>query len=449
VNGLIELDEIEVHDIDSTEEYHSITVSIIECDRFGWKQAKLFGQAGFRVIAVNTNPHNFRMVEKKQKTEVAKKNGMELSNSSDIREATGESQIIVITVKSPIEKKRPDYSTIERVCQEVGMGLKRKSLILFMTTTGPGVVEGRLRKKIEKASGLIAGNDFKLAYSTPPLHTSDYSEEPTKNSRVVAGIDSVSLKVVARIIERISQSQPIKVRNIKTAEVINLVSVAKNEADLAFANELAWICEKLGVDFIEVTEAVDKNQTLSIPFPNFAGSSWRDFYHLSEESENAGSELRLLKYIKKANAENVDRVLRILKDTLKTCKKTLRRSKISILGVSGQSDMKISPHEKTSEIIELLRKKVRTINVYDPYFSQTELIKLGFNAEKFWKAVEGTDCIIILTRHSRFRRLSLKRIKLLARRTPAIIDFARVIDQGLAEKHGFIYYGVGRGIVAP
>ncbi|UCD97073.1 MAG: hypothetical protein JSV35_03220 [Candidatus Bathyarchaeota archaeon] len=446
---MAELDEIKGCDVDSHEKCHSFTVSIIECDRFGWKQANLFGQAGFRVIAVNTNPHNLGMIEKKQKTEATKKNGMDLSSSSNIREATGKSQIIVITIQSSIEKKRPDYSTIERVCQEVGMGLKRKSLILFMSTTGPGVVEGRLREKIEKASGLIAGEDFGLAYSTPCLHTSLHPKEPSRTPRVVAAINSTSLKVAAIIIERISQSPPIKVRNIKTAEVINLVSVAKNEADLAFVNELAWVCEKLGVDFIEVTAAVDKDRTPSIPFPNFAGSSWKGFYHLSEESENAGSELRLLKHIKKANDEAVYRVLRVLRDTLKTCKKTLRRSKISILGVSGQPDMKIFPHEKTSEVIELLRKKVRTINVYDPYFSQIELNKLGYNAEKFWKAVEGTDCILIFTRHSRFRRLNLKRIKLLARRPPAIVDFARVIDQGLAEKHGFIYYGVGRGIVAP
>jgi UDP-N-acetyl-D-mannosaminuronic acid dehydrogenase len=449
VNSLIELDEIEGFDVDSPEKCHSFTVSIIECDRFGWKQANLFGQAGFRVIAVNTNPHNLRMIEKRQKTETAKKNGMDLSSTSDVREAARKSQIIVITIKSPIEKRRPDYSTIERVCQDVGMGLKRKSLILFMSTTGPGVVEGRLREKIEKASGLIAGEGFGLAYSTPSMHTGAYPEEPSRTPRVVAAIDSSSLKIAAIIIERISRSPPIKVRNIKTAEVINLISVAKSEADLAFANELALVCEKLGVDFIEVAEAVENDRTLSIPFPNLVGSSWKDFYHLSEESENAGSELRLLRHIKKANDETVDRVLRVLRDTLKTCKKTLRRSKISILGVSGQTDLKTPPHEKTSEIIELLRKKVRTINVYDPYFSQTELNKLGYNAEKFWKAVEGTDCIIIFTRHSRFRRLNLKRIKLLARRNPAIIDFARVIDQGLAEKRGFIYYGVGRGIVAP
>lgn len=444
---MVKLSEISMSDIDSPEKCRAYTVSVIECDRSGWTQARFFGQAGFRVIAVNTNPHNSRMIEKKQKIEAAKKDGMDLSSDSDIREATSRSDIIIITIQSPIVKKRPDYSIMEKVCREVGMGLRRKSLVLFMSTTGPGVVEGRMKEIVEKASGLTAGEDFWLACSHPTLQACEDPDEASSLWRVVGATDSTSLKAATIIVEKINRGEIIKVRDIKTAEVINLVSIAKREADLAFASELARVCEKLGVDLLEVIEATNKDRIINIPFPNPASSSWENFYHLSEESENAGSDLRLLRQIKKINDENTDRILRMTRDALKTCKKTMRRAKISILGVSGHRDVKKNPREKISEITELLRKKVRTVSVYDPFFSKTELCKLGYEAEKLWKAVEGTDCILILTRHSKFRRLNLKRIKLLARKNPAIVDFARVIDPVKAENHGFVYRGLGRGII--
>ncbi len=86
------------------------------------------------------------------------------------------------------------------------------------------------------------------------------------------------------------------------------------------------------------------------------------------------------------------------------------------------------------------------MQVYDPFFSKEELIEFGFEAEKMSKVVEKTDCVIILIGHSKFERLNLKKIKLLAKKAPAIVDLGYVIDPLKAEKYGFVYRGLGRGV---
>ena len=83
---------------------------------------------------------------------------------------------------------------------------------------------------------------------------------------------------------------------------------------------------------------------------------------------------------------------------------------------------------------------------YDPYFSKKELIELGFEAEKLSKVLEGSDCLAILVGHSKFTRLSFKRVKMLAHQSLAIVDLGHVIDPKKAEKNGFVYRGLGRGV---
>ena len=89
---------------------------------------------------------------------------------------------------------------------------------------------------------------------------------------------------------------------------------------------------------------------------------------------------------------------------------------------------------------------MRTVQIYDPFFAKKELTELGLEAEKLSKVVEKTDCVIILTGHSKFERLSLKKVKLLAKKSPAIVDIGHVIDPLKAEKYGFVYRGLGRGV---
>ncbi|NIU38397.1 hypothetical protein GWN65_00045, partial [Candidatus Bathyarchaeota archaeon] len=173
----------------------------------------------------------------------------------------------------------------------------------------------------------------------------------------------------------------------------------------------------------------------------------KDPYLLSEEAENANVKLRMLLLARKINDERPAHTIRLVRDALKQCGKPLRRARIAVLGVSYRPNVKEPRGSKTEELVKMLRAKGAFVQVYDPFYSQKELEDMGHPTQKtMTKVVKGTDCLIIAIGHSRFRRLNLRRIKLLMRRSPALVDMGHVTDPGTVEKEGFIYRGIGRGV---
>jgi nucleotide sugar dehydrogenase len=442
---------INKEDLDSFEKRRNHTVSVIECGRIGVAHARLFADAGFRVIGVNTNPHNLELLKKGQTPflrnayRVLEKHVKEgsFSASSDIRKATSESDMVVITVQTVIDQRRkPDYSLLEKTCREVGMGLKKGSLIIFASPTGPGIVEGSMREVLEKSSGLRIGVDFGLAYGALQFNSQGC------NARVVVGaIDRLSLRTAGLVFRSLTNSEIVEISNIKTVEALVLFRNVNSEINQALSNELAFLCEKLKIDFIEVLNVINKDGISPLPLPGMMDiSSRRDLYMLQEEAENVNLNLHLASSASRINDEVVESTFRLVKNALKTCGKTVRGSKISILGISKRPNTKEPPATLTKNVITLLKKKVRAVQVYDPYFSTKELAELGFETQKLSKVVEKTDCVLILTGHSKFERLNLKKVKLLAKKSPAIVDISHVIDPFKAERHGFVYRGLGRGV---
>jgi len=446
--------KISKEDIDNFEKCRNYTVSIIECGKIGVPHACLFSEAGFRVIGVSTNPHTFEMLKKGRPPfikdahlEKFMKEGA-FTVSSDARKTASESDVIVIAVQTSVdEKKKPDYSLLEKTCKEVGMGLKKGALVLFVSTTGPGVVEGVMRDVLEKSSGLKAGVDFGLAYSPSQISLPETLSEVSNPLKVVGAIDGLSLRTASLVLDMATKSNVTEVSNIKTAEAINLFQNMKNEISQALANEFALLCERLKIDIVEVLKAADKDSAFRLPLPGMMDSSARrDFYLLLEEAENVNMDLRLIHLARRINDDVAECTFRLVKDALKACDKTVRRAKVSVLGVSRHPDAKETPGALTRNIINLLRKKVRVVQVYDPFFSKKELTELGFETEKLSRVVEKTDCLVILTGHAKFARLNLKKVRLVAKKSPAIVDISHVINPAKAEKQGFVYRGLGRGV---
>jgi UDP-N-acetyl-D-mannosaminuronate dehydrogenase len=103
-----------------------------------------------------------------------------------------------------------------------------------------------------------------------------------------------------------------------------------------------------------------------------------------------------------------------------------------------------SPAKK---LVNTLKRRGASVQVYDPFFSHKELSKMGYSAKAtLTKTVEGADCIIVAVGHDRFRQLNLRRIKIFVKKPAAIVDMGHVIDPAKAEKEGFVYRGFGRGV---
>lgn len=446
---------INSEDVENRKKCENYTISIIECCTYGTFHASLFAKAGFKVLGVNTNPHILKLL-RKGRTPLFSKKHLRLGKylregvfiaTSNPRKATSESDIVIITGQPTIDRKRkPDYSLLAKICKDVGMGLQKGTLVIFISSTGPGIIEGRMREILERVSGLKAGFDFGLAFSPIQTDSLQREKEIFNSSRIVGANDASSLKVASLILSKI-MPKIISVSSIKAAEAINIFQNLKRETNTALANELAFLCEKFKLDFVEALDVADTDNAFQLPRPGIARNSTREnFYLLQEEAENVNANLRLPSLAKKINDEIADYTFRLVRDALKICGKTVRRAKVSILGISSLTDSKETPSPLTRNIINLFKRKVRTVQIYDPFFSKKDFLELGIEGDKLSSVVEKTDCVVILTGHSKFQRLNLSKIRFLAKKSPAIVDIGLIIDPVKAEKSGFVYRGLGRGV---
>jgi UDP-N-acetyl-D-mannosaminuronic acid dehydrogenase len=109
--------------------------------------------------------------------------------------------------------------------------------------------------------------------------------------------------------------------------------------------------------------------------------------------------------------------------------------------------VKDSPRKIVKEIVKSLEAKGSRVSLYDPYFSSDELREMSSQFKKnISESVENADCILILTGHEQFRRLNLKKLKVVMKMPAAIVDLEGVIEPDKVEKEGFIYRGLGRGV---
>jgi len=442
-------------DIDTPEKRRKHTVGILGHGRTALTQAFLFANAGFKVIYADADHDIANQIEKGRVSSTGQRvtallnkqiTDGHLTAERSIRKAASESDIIILSVPATIDKrKKPDYSHIQKACNEAGFGLRPGSLFISTSTTGPGVTESLIKETLENASGLKAGKDFGLAYSSMLgriLH------DTTANERVVGAIDERSLKAACLVLDTVAKGKIVKVRDIKTAETAKLLEKIYRDVNIALANELASFCEKAGIDLIEAQNAINTNPHSHLSFPQLIGEhAMMEPHLLNDEAETLNTKLHILNLGVRINQRMVSHVVRLVKDALGACGKTLRRANISVFGVSRRPNTRESEGSLVKNLVDMLKRSGGRVWVYDSIFSHKELVEMGYPARKtLARTVERSDCLVIAVGHDRYRRLNLRKINLLMKKPAAIVDVGRVIDPDKAEREGFVYRGVGRGV---
>jgi nucleotide sugar dehydrogenase len=445
-------------DIDSAEKRARCAVSVIGCGKAGLLQAILFADAGFRVICVDTDQTVVNNIAK-GKTSIldpeseaklrTHAKAQRLRATTDFKEAISQSDITVITTPVKIDaKRRANYSNIENVCKRTGSDLHSGSLIIVTSLTGVGVVEGLITETLENTSGLKAGNDFGLAYSPFKTFHSQTLQTARDHQRIVAATDKNTLRVASIILESIMKKKVLKTEDVKTAQVAALFEVMQRDVRIALASESAFFCEKSGTDYLEAHKLAEGDSGDATGVHILPDDSVQEEpYILLEEAENLNLRLRVPSAARDANRETVKHIANLVKDALKNCGKTIRRARISILGVSQTPNTKGPPNRTAKDIADTLEAKGARVSLYDPYLSKNETPDVPFNFKRnISESAQGADCVIILTAHEQFKRLNLRRMKLIMKMPAAIIDLQGIVEPGKIEKEGFVYRGLGRGV---
>jgi UDP-N-acetyl-D-mannosaminuronic acid dehydrogenase len=427
-------------EVNSNEKRSKYTVSVVGCGQKGILYANAFAEAGFTVICTDADASVAKKVAKgktsnaQSQVEVKLKNYVnngQISVSNERKNAVSQSDIIIIAVSAKVdEQKKTDYSQIVSACKQVGSALHQGTLVVYGGIAGFGFIEGAMKQTLEDTSGLKVGQDFGLAYN--PVLTTAFSMANLELK--VAAADQTSLNAASTILKTITKKVK-EISDIKTAEIATLFTIAKQDSNRALANELAVFCETANIDYFKVLNLLDlKDQN----YPTIVDEeSKHDAYLLLDSAENLNAKLRLPTLARQINEDMVKHAVNLTQDALSNAGKPLRRAKIAVLGTAN-------PTTATGIFVKMIEQKGAKPSLYDPISKmgpqEWRVVKTSLN-----EAVEGTDCIVILTGQEQFKNLNLKKLKALMKSPSVIVDLIGIFDPKKVEEEGFIYSGLGRG----
>jgi UDP-N-acetyl-D-mannosaminuronic acid dehydrogenase len=436
-------------EMDTNEKRGKYTVSVIGCGQKGVLYAIAFAEAGFKVICTDADQSVVKRLSKgktlfsDRETESKLKRFLrkgQLSVTSELKTAVSQSDIIVMTLTAKIDdKKHPDYSEVESTCKQAGAALRQGALFIYGGIAALGFTEGVIKETLENTSGLKVGEDFGLVYN--PIQLDQKLSASIANQELkVAAIDRTSLNAAAKVLGAITKKDVKQILDVKKAEAALLFTIAKQDSDLALANELAVFCESADIDYFKTLELVDVCEVSFSPTVEAEADNRNEAYLLIESAETLNAKLRLPALARKINENMVKHAVNLTKDALRSCGKTLRRARVAVLSTA-------KPKTTTMMLVKMLEKKGAKVSLYDPWLSKTEQSNMARLLKRSMKkAVEGTDCIVLLTEQDRFKRLNLKKLRAVMKKPAAIVDLAGIIEPQKVERKGFTYRCLGRGV---
>jgi UDP-N-acetyl-D-mannosaminuronic acid dehydrogenase len=437
-------------EIDTIEKRGKYTVSVIGCGPRGVLYAIAFAEAGFRVVCADADQSLVRRLAKgktpffEREVEFKLKSFLrtgQLSATNELKDAVSQSDIIVITITAKIDdKKNLDYSEAESSCKQAGAALRRDTLVVYGSIAGFGFTEEIIKETLENTSGLRVGEDFGLAYNPIQISKEQFTESIGSQELKVAANDRTSLDAASTVLGTITKKGVRQILDVKTTELATLFAVARRDADIALANELAILCENASVDYFETLKLSVPDMCETNFAPTITEDDKNEAYLLLESAEGLNTKLRLTVLARQINENMIRHAVNLAQDTLRSCGKTLRRARVAVLGAP-------SPGTKADTFVKTLEAKGAKVSIYDPLLSKNEIPDVTHVLKRTLdEAIEGTDCIVILTGHDQFKHLNLKKSRAVMKMPAAIIDLTRTIEPQKVEKEGFIYRGLGRGM---
>jgi UDP-N-acetyl-D-mannosaminuronic acid dehydrogenase len=375
---------------------------------------------------------------------------------TDSFSACKDSEAVLIDVQTPIDAHRvPKYESLIEVSTEVGKRIQRGTLVVVESTVAPGTTDNVIRPLLEKYSGMKAGIDFFLAFCYERVMVGRLIKNIVEFPRVVGGVNYESTKRAMELYGHIVKAR-LYPTDIITAEVAKVVENTYRDVNIAFSNEIALVCESLGVDAYEVRDLVntlpnDPTKPFSNPIRNmhYPGSGVgghclpKDPWLLKHGLDAYGSSKFLPKII--ASSREINdwmpiHVADLLEEALAQHSKTLKGAKIAILGIAFLENSDDTRNTPSIVLYNQLKKRNAIPLLHDPYVREFDL-PFTNNLDS---VLSGADAVVLMTRHKEYLDMSLVELRRKLA-TPILVDGRNAFHNEAALKAGLTYRGVGKG----
>lgn len=314
---------------------------------------------------------------------------------------------VAICVPTPLdEHQQPDISCVRSSAEDVAKYLKHGTMVVLESTTYPGTTEDLLKPILEEGSGLKCGEDFYLGFSPERVDPGNLIYKTKNTPKVVGAIGEDALECISAVYEAVLEGGVTRVSSPAVAEMEKILENTYRNVNIGLVNELAMLCDRMGIDIWEVIEAAKTKPygfTAFYPGPGLGGHCIPlDPYYLSWKAREYGFHTSMIESSMMINDRMpeycVDRAARVLNAS----SKALNGAKVLVLGVAYKQDIDDYRESPALRVIECLESRGANVQFYDPWVHQyTYKGKIETSIPELTSEVlESADLVMITCKHT-------------------------------------------------
>ncbi|MGE3537033.1 MAG: nucleotide sugar dehydrogenase [Candidatus Tectimicrobiota bacterium] len=389
----------------------SAHVSVIGLGYVGLPLALGFAQAGYHVTGIDTDPQKVAGLQmgSSHVQDVDSTDLQQVVQNGHFRATTDfavlrEVDSVSICVPTPLSKtKDPDISYIVSVTEAIREHLHRGQLIVLESTTYPGTTDEVVLPRLA-STGLQVGEDFFLAFSPERIDPGNSRFRLANTPKILGGVTPQCTQMAQHLYEQII-STVVPVTSSRAAEMVKLLENTFRAVNIGLVNEVALMCDRLGLDVWEVIEAAATKPFGFMPFypgPGLGGHCIPlDPHYLAWKLKTLDYRARFIELADDINANMPHYVITRVTDVLNDVHKSLKGSKILVLGVAYKADTNDLRESPALEVLRLLQAKGSEVFFHDPLITDVEIP--GLRATDLnERMLNWADCVVITTNHSTY-----------------------------------------------
>lgn len=356
--------------------------------------------------------------------------------------------VVTINVETPVdEEHKPRYEALRAACNSLGQVLKPGALVIIESTVTPGTTLNLARNLIEVASGYVCDVGQNNTADEGVFHIGACPErvmpgrllQNLRNvSRVCGGSTPEVARAMTSLYRTIIPSADLDPSDCLTAELVKTTENAYRDVNIAFANEVALICEAAGGDVWKVRELVNKSpgRNMLLPGAGVGGHCIPKDPWLLASAANHSIDVRLIPAARAVNESMPAHMAKLIERALSGQGKSLHGARVLVLGYSYLEDSDDTRHSPSEALVQILKEKSADVVVHDPWIEQ-------FQGDVETLA-QGSDAIALMVKHSAYLQLDFDRL-LTNLPDLIVVDGRQAIRDGLSENFQNRAFLVGVG----
>jgi UDP-N-acetyl-D-galactosamine dehydrogenase len=332
--------------------------------------------------------------------------------------------IVILAIPTPVdERNKPDLSLVESATRTVGKNLKKGAIVVYESTVYPGVTQEFCGPILEKESGMTCGKDFTLGYSPERINPGDKEHTVHRIVKIVAGQDAATTERLVALYGSIVDAGIHRAPSIKVAEMAKAIENAQRDINIAYVNEIAMLCDALGIPTKDVLDAAGTKWNFLKFQPGLVGGHCIgvDPYYLVEIAQQLGIDTALISASRAINDGMATYIAGRVMNALP------ENPSVLVLGLTFKENIPDMRNSKVQDVIKVLEDRGARVVAHDPY------VKPG--------AIEDAsyDAVLLLVPHREYLAMGSEKIAGMAKRGGVVFDLKSVLERKAIEGLGMAY----------